>query len=121
MTIKEILKGNALIAVFMGAEFERKQDPFDDRYIESYIFKGSPTNWRVKDNIKSSYRVEQLMYHTEWDWIMPVCKKWDDLEQYFENEEYQKLCDELDDTVTLYDIKKIHKQIIKCIKWYNEQ
>lgn len=122
MTIEEILEGNALIAIFMGAEYERKKDPFSDRYIESYIFKGSPHNWRCyNDNIKYSYIVEQTMYHTDWEWIMPVCKEFDNLYKYFKNKEYQKICDELDNTVVCYYIKDIHEQLVKCIKWYNKQ
>ncbi len=71
----ETKEKNKMIAEFMGAEYERKKHPFEDRYIETLIFKGHPGNWRVEKEIKCHETPEQLMYHTDWDWLMPVVEK----------------------------------------------
>lgn len=69
-------KENELIALFMGAEFLRRPDSFDpEKYHESYVFKGHPGNWRVENETKSHLTAPQLMYHTDWDWLMPVITK----------------------------------------------
>jgi hypothetical protein len=67
-------KGNKLIALFMGAKFLRNQDFINpDKINESFSFLGGQGNWRLlKDPSWHSYKEYQLLYHTDWDWLMPV-------------------------------------------------
>lgn len=63
--------------------------------------------------------VEMLHYDTSWDWLMPACKKWDELT--LNNTEYIQLSDKLDQMVTLYEIVPAFQQLVENIKWYNQQ
>lgn len=94
------VEGNKLIAKFMGRE----------------------------RGYESTYEIfyANLQYHSSWDWLMPVCYKWDNV---FEeclvdsdiSKEYEGLCDLLDEAVTLYKILPVFKQLVENIKWYNNQ
>lgn len=77
-SIDQSLKGfekNKLIAQFMGGEYERRKDCFSDRYFEYYYFMGGQGNWRIEKATRCQYASEMLMYHTDWDWLMPVVEK----------------------------------------------
>jgi len=54
------MKENKLIAEFMGMEHCYR--PYDDGFME------------VKEN-DSCVELEDLQYHTSWDWLMPVVHK----------------------------------------------
>ena len=61
-------------------------------------------------------------YNEDWDSIMPVCHKWDNIEDALTGEqwiEYARLSDSLDEAVTTYEIDQAFIQLIKCINWYN--
>ena len=77
METEAIMKGNALIAAFMGGEFERKPDHFEpDRYHETFTFIGGQGNWLMRnEKERCVYLTAQLQYHAQWDWIMPVYDK----------------------------------------------
>jgi hypothetical protein len=65
MTKKQILEGNILIAIFMGGKPK--------------IFKSYPYNL-YKTGINRPYggfdaTAKELIYHTSWDWLMPVVSK----------------------------------------------
>ena len=109
MTEKEIVDNNGLIANFMGWELSIKGKKFKKGEIYPYGY--------IKVNQKYLY------FNISWDWIIPVCEKWDNLDEYIiigYNEDYIDLCDELDHFVTLYNIDMVYEHIIKCIKWYNK-
>ena len=75
MTTQEILEGNKLIAEFMGAK--RKEYSITNR--EHYLF---------RDGRK--YLTENLIFHSSWDWLMPVVEKIESLPTDKENgEEFQ--------------------------------
>lgn len=63
---EEIIKGNALIAKFMGGEF-RENLPYT--WIKSGWF-NTPANDSL--SIVQDY---DLKYHKSWDWIVPVAHK----------------------------------------------
>ncbi len=78
---------------------------------------------RVDDNGSNEVvPIEQLPYHTSWDWLMPCIKKIDG----YANE---KMCfEEYDDYRTQwamidkpskYPIDNVYKQVVEFIKWYN--
>jgi hypothetical protein len=95
---------NELIAEFMGVE------------------KSSGGNWKLIPG-HGPYLTAELMYDKSWDWLMPACKKWDELNYSNWSEkqirEYMKYCDDLDNTVSCYDIRPAYSQLVICIKWYN--
>ena len=54
---------NKLIAEFMGLQFEN-----DQYYVYSHAVKSGSGVW-------TTYSVDELKYHTSWDWLMPVVQK----------------------------------------------
>lgn len=69
-----------------------------------------------------------LFFHSSWDWLMPVCRKWDTLIEgkYIRPKTkwfgaYISLCDALDNTVICYDIIPVFNQLVENIKWLNKQ
>jgi hypothetical protein len=95
----EIREGNKLIAEFMNHPYLKV--------------------WRKFNDVKP-FDFDKLKYHTSWGWLMPACKKWDELDPVPAFEEYMELSDNLDNKVTLYEILPVYKQLVENIKWYNK-
>lgn len=67
------------------------------------------------------YEDSQLLFHSSWDWLMSACKKWDNIDNiYCEYTDYVKLCNDLDNLVSLYEIQPVFDHLVECIKWYNK-
>jgi hypothetical protein len=106
-----VIEGNKLIAEFMGYKYFRypARDP----------------GWRKeKGHLKmNGYFLcrthNQLRYHRDWSWLMPVLHKWDTLPHM--GEQYEELCDQLDRRITYYEIDEVYPHIVRCITWYNTQ
>lgn len=69
--------------------------------------------------------IDFLMFDKSWDWLMEVCKIWDNLYNgvsvlNYDYETYVDLSDQLDNFVTLYEIDRVYTQIVKNIKWYKK-
>jgi len=66
----------------------------------------------------------ELKYHTSWDWLIPAIKKFD---RIYEKEKiehyglYEHCCDEIDDSVTTYEINKAFEALVSAITWYNKK
>lgn len=60
MALTEIIEGNKLIAEFMGAK------------LKTYNLSNLPY-YQMKD--KTHWMPERLVYHSSWDWLMPVVEK----------------------------------------------
>ena len=115
MNHKEQIEGNKLIAEFMG---------FKPMFIKSLLGK----RYEVIDFEHGRIKVENLdvdcFYHTSWDWLMPACHKWDNLNMYDKEGyeyEYLILCDTLDAKVSMYEIGPVWQQLVENIQWYNNQ
>ena len=87
------MKGNKLIAEFMGINLGEYTT-----YPEE-----SPTQYAVND----------LQYHTDWNWLMPVIEKITEL-----CEEPQEL-DELKHALLCVDIKSVYFIVVEFIKNQN--
>lgn len=62
------------------------------------------------------------MYINNWNNIMEVCRKWDNLKDPIcDCNYYIELCDKLDDVVTLYEKEGVFLQLVKNIKAYNTE
>lgn len=68
MKKQEILDGNKLIGFFMGA----KKYWLNDNLLLYPAFEQPPT---VSRNATTTYGVKELLYHSSWDWMMPVVEK----------------------------------------------
>lgn len=65
MEEKEIIEGNKLIAGFMESVYKGHGYP----NIVNFLI--SPSQFETSN----SFEVDELKYHTSWDWLMPVVEK----------------------------------------------
>ena len=151
MTQEEIIQGNKLIDSFMGyiiyegEEYSIEKDRNthescgnvrSNTIIKFYHYKwGEFFNNKVSKCFKFKkykgfeidcfFDISDLKYHTSWDWLMPVVKKFDYLAEnkFIDfNSDFSFWCEEIDDTVTrTYEIEPVFKIMIKAITWYNTQ
>lgn len=108
MTKEEILENNKLIAHFIGYK------PFDNgdkRY--------SSNDWYCGENIVYA-QYKDLGYDKSWDWLMEVIKKClDKNTEDLEDWQYHYEC--INDSLFQVEIKQTYQEIIKFIKWYNNE
>ena len=97
----------------------------DEKYLGVYIAGDD------KGYIDYSYGVNWYEPHRDWNQLIEAIKKFDCI---FEGNEdmyktikglkllgnYTDLCNQMDDLVTLYNIKPIFEHLVNCINWYNK-
>jgi len=150
------LENNKLIAEFMAINNEFDFCDIDDYYfsfkkkdienIDEWIDEVEST----KNNLcKLKDFYDSLLYHSSWDWLMPVVEKIESLDlrkngydfpkvkigngveifcyatyrgTCYEWKQWMSISGELHDYVNQYDtkIKAVYKAIIEFIKWYNK-
>lgn len=106
MTKKEIKEANLLIALFDG-----------------WVSLGLGGNYtHIYKRGNETRHVRNFDYHCDWNMLIPVCYKWDELKIFFgtkDEKKYIELCDSLDDKMICYEIEPVLLQLIECVKWYN--
>jgi hypothetical protein len=102
MTVNEIIKGNKLIAEFMGGVYHSKLFPVGTRQI-----------WVP---IHGMYEQNKLKYHSSRDWLMPVIDK----TKCLLIEEYT-LIDRIDDALICVELEDVYCAVVAFIEWYNQQ
>ncbi len=97
------MKENKLIAEFMELEYAPKDKRWDD--------------WFDKNGTRVTFgnRIP-LLYHTSWDWLMPVLSKILDLsfQDDGDAEDFYSIRD------CVPDINHTHKAVVEFIKQYNK-
>lgn len=121
MTPQEIIDGNKLIAEFMAMEvygiFETGGNPLKATYHSSQISLFESKGYKV-----------QLLFHSSWDWLIPVVKKCSESFEYnqYDSEEYYHITKEIfhpDYSLSEFmdaDIEAIYIRVVTYIKWYNQ-
>lgn len=111
---------NRLIETFMGWELKWIAD-YD---LNQWCF----VNKHTGKTISGMYNNSELLYCTDWNWLMEALGAFDNL---FQNELlheestpsnyklYAKYCDHIDNTVTLYNIDDAVNALCEGIEWYN--
>jgi len=111
----EILEADKIIAEFDGITFE-------------LVHSGQAVFIRYKTGdcvtqfgtVSDAVNRPDIRYHSSWDLIMEVCKKFDTLEDRFiDRITYELHCDAIDAAVTCYEIEPVFKALTEAIKWYN--
>ena len=131
MTQKEILEGNKLIAIFIGAEFVN--DAPDD-YPKGYYYLTS-------EEFDLPYAAEDFNFHASWDWLMPVVEKIENQTLQCNRDYYFSMGSVIGGKYQCYIeksapgmskpmymkgykadtfIQAVYISIVKFIKWYNE-
>ena len=98
------MKDNKLIAEFMGAKIIGKEQQMAGKIdFPHRPFQSCPVN--------------DLQYHSSWDWLMPVVEKCydtpsngDSIDNYMSKDSFCR-----------NDIKAVYNAVVEFIKWYNEQ
>ena len=98
----EIQEGNKIIAEF--DELLRDKDAYAD----------GTFGYRWKDNY--TYHLDQLQYHTSWDWLMPVWKKANEI--IIGNAELKA---RILMAIADVEIEKAANYIVQLIQWHNNQ
>ena len=91
------MENNKLIAEFMELEYSPEDKRWDD--------------WFDKDGNRITFGVRiPLLYHTSWDWLMPVIDKC-----------YQEhMSKHIADAVMTCNIDEAYQVVVEFIKEYNE-
>lgn len=109
----DVLEGNKIIAEFMGCS------------VDNGIAKRTTKYYDFPGQCGLTCDVSDLKYHSSWDWLMPVVKKFDYLAEnkiIDFSEYYEYWCDKIDDAVTrTYNIEPVFKVTVEAIEWYNTQ
>lgn len=78
-----------------------------------------------KDTDMDNWEMSKLVYHSSWDALIPVCRKFDLLSEngLIPKEglpTFEHLCDRLEDSITrTYEITPVFRRILDCIEWFN--
>jgi len=104
MTQEEIIQGNKLVADFDGWK------PWEH---------DSTKLWHPERNITSFISVEDIQYHSSWDWIMPVWIKFRGLA--LKNGDYEQWVHSLSWYLYSSDSPfRLFDRLVYAIKWYNQ-
>jgi hypothetical protein len=96
---------NILIGEFMGFKL---QDNSNERWFN---------NWFTNPNQIWSNRIQKLHFDTDWNWLMQVVRKIEQLEDIYECEDFLLIRDEL----CTGRIETSFSSVVEFIQWYNQQ
>lgn len=124
----EILEGNKLIAEFEGRatvinECEYCGKDVTVKPICSGDEKGNKTSHAAGG------RIVELKYHSSWNWLMPVWKKFREINYDYPNgikrddlkNEHEHFRELIIGSLEICSIKMAFRYIVYAIKWYNQQ
>lgn len=119
-TVEDLRSDDEVLAEFIGFMLVS-----ENPVIKGVVCHGRTWKAPVEKDLPywGGFRTEQLhKFQTSWDWLMPVCLKWDSLSLNQFNEQtrpkYLQLCDDLDHFVSCYEIEPAYRQLVKNIRWY---
>lgn len=121
MKTEKIIESNKLIAEFMGMKPQIANNNYS-RPREIFY----KSEQKFPNKLTSFCYASFLLYHTSWDWLMPVIRKigtifFIDYEGYGNFDiQYMMGNSELGWHLTLANIDEVYDIVIKFIKWYNK-
>jgi len=145
MTQDEILKGNKLIAEFMGHKMENNVHFLENgKYVKRDAYYIPEHEYLCEDTpfgLSSSHTPQTMKYHNSWDWLMPVIIKIEDTPMNLKSvTEYCKVyisrhndinepfyyCNIFVNEDTQFNgeskiskIESVLESVVKFIEWYN--
>ncbi len=118
MSNEKNIEGNKLIAKFADAEMPSYSKDGNGNITSCSL---RYNNVRV-DYIGNSAFGGTFKFHSSWDWLIPICKKWEEIDISEELEiEYTELSEKLALNVSIYNIEISFEQLVENIKWYNQK
>ena len=122
------LQGKILIADFMEYPegFPHKDDSYGLQVLEGYeIAIHINHNAHEEDENKHQFTMEQLAFDSEWNWIMPVLDKIEDMgndihREYFWNKDDDKQHNDFL-IFRVQDIKELFNQVVEFLEWCKER
>lgn len=104
---QETIDGNRLIAEFMG--WQSNKYPHLPKKVH-----------QVLDGQEIGVRVENLEYHSSWDWLMPVVKRINETAPHF-TKESKSIVENIYREVNAVEIQLAFSWVLEYIQWYNTQ
>lgn len=111
--MEAITDNNKLIAEFMGNHIKESKN-----YYEFFAINSKP------------YSVEELKFHSDWNWLMEVVEKIENLGfEFFIVESRCKIAHNTDKSIEILigfelvskKIESVYYNCVEFIKWYNQQ
>jgi len=108
------MKENKLIAEFMGLELEETLDGL-------FVYARKEQSPVKLNDIKTEfYEIHELLYHTSWDWLMPVIQKCligeaeqsEDISNLAIKNIYEGICNQ--------DISMAYQSVVQFINQHNK-
>lgn len=117
MSEQEIIEGNKLIAEFMGGITSNMNNRIVQGYQNIWLPFHGICNWGT---IKTG-NGKILLYHSSWDWLMPVVEKIKNISGAFINSDSQdeKFAYLIFSLSITTPIETVYIYVINFIKWYN--
>lgn len=110
------LTGHSIVAY--GEFFNNEADCQKECDRMNVMLSGSPRKMEINVPVPTIGGMKrELKYHSSWEWIMPACKKFHELN--LEGYEYEQHCESIDIAVTSYEIERAFKKLSEAITWYN--
>lgn len=105
MTNEELLEGNKLIAMFMGAK---------KMVIKNKLYLNGEPLFTIYDVPGHGSRVDDFKYHLSWDWLMPVVMRIRDMriDDFTKKKPLMQF-------VARLEFVNIYKETVEFIKWHN--
>ena len=125
MTKDEIQSGNELIAKFMGYKscFSHITDKYDyTQTVDGFLITGKCNAGNHQEDEYENFAIEHLIFHSSWDWLIPVIDKIYSMNEYIEYKDYMNniICDGGIDINTKF-IQITFSDVVEFIKWYNNK
>jgi hypothetical protein len=109
------IESNKIFAKFMEFKF------FDYMNLPHCIY-----TVKVHDDLKlifaaQNHLVDEVKFHSSWDWLMPIVKKAFDTEFFDKFDEWKVLNKKICDGLAMADIDMVYAACLSFIQWHNEQ
>ena len=119
MIEEKILKGNKLIAEFMGIDVKNSVELFIPEHERLVKFK--TTNGTF---VSAIFKFNELKYHSSWDWLTPVVEKISkelECKFYLYNRYLEEDTNRQDFLIFRMDnVETLWSETVEFIKWYNQ-
>lgn len=113
MIEEKIIEGNKLIAEFMGGKYD-KDTNFPIHPNDIWLPIHGITNYTTINMGCGKI----LLYHSSWDWLLPVVEKILGTEN--NSSDWEKHYTQIHDSLWLINIESVWLSVVEFIKWYNQ-